>query len=314
MPVWAVILLSVFIVIDAVFVFLGAPALVIYIAVFGRKKAVPFEQYDQEKFKDHYYYPYVKTIGKERERMLSRPHTEVSIKSCDGLTLYGDYYDQGKKRTAILFHGLNAEVYTNESSQANFFYDNGFNVLLVCSRAHGKSGGRHTTIGIREQNDVLSWTDWAEKQGAEQVLLYGLSMGASAIAYASDKLENTKVCGMILDSCYYSIYEQMWADSGRHHIPGILVYCQRFLAKLFLRIDIKTDTASYLSRSKRPVLFIQGTADLTVEPKWGGILYEACAEPKEYLPVEGGHHTLSYLKDSELTGGKMLEFINKYFK
>ena len=38
-------------------IFLLAPALLIFFAVFGRKKALPFEEYDMEKFKNHYYIP-----------------------------------------------------------------------------------------------------------------------------------------------------------------------------------------------------------------------------------------------------------------
>ena len=139
-------------------------------------------------------------------------------------------------------------------------------------------------------------------------------MGASSIAYASDKLENTKVRAAILDSCYYSVYEQMWADSDRHKVPRILVYSQRFLARLFLGVDIKKNTAESLANSKVPVLIIQGTDDLTVDFKWGEVLYKACAEPKEYLSVKGGHHTLSYVINPELTGRTMLDFINKYFQ
>ena len=62
MPLWGTILITVFSVLALFFIFLGAPALVIYFSVFGRKKAPSFEQYDQEKFKKHYYYPYVNTI------------------------------------------------------------------------------------------------------------------------------------------------------------------------------------------------------------------------------------------------------------
>lgn len=314
MPLWGTILITVFSVLALFFIFLGAPALVIYFSVFGRKKAPSFEQYDQEKFKKHYYYPYVNTILKERERILSKAHTEITLKTFDGLTLYADYYDQGSERTAILFHGLNAEIYSNLSSQANFFYDNGFNLLIPYLRAHGKSEGRRTTIGIREEKDVFTLIEWAEKHGAKQILLYGLSMGASSIAYASDKLENTKVRAAILDSCYYSVYEQMWADSDRHKVPRILVYSQRFLARLFLGVDIKKNTAESLANSKVPVLIIQGTDDLTVDFKWGEVLYKACAEPKEYLSVKGGHHTLSYVINPELTGKTMLDFINRYFQ
>ncbi len=297
----------------AFFCFVLLPTLLVFFLVFGRKKAVPFEQYNRRRYRNHYYIAYLGRIAQEREKILAYPHEPVSVVSYDGLTLYGEYYDRGSRRTAILFHGLGAEIYTNFSSQARFFVEHGFNVLLICHRAHGKSGGHWTTIGLREQKDVLSWTQWAEDHGSEQILLYGLSMGASAIAYASDQLADTKVCGVVLDSCYCSIYEQMHKDAVQRHIPKLLLYTERFMAKLCFRVDIKTPTTETLSRAVRPVLVIQGDNDLTVDPKWGKVLYDACTAPKAFLPVKGGPHTLNYLHDPEHTGEALLQFIGQYF-
>ena len=119
------------------------------------------------------------------------------------------------KKTAIIFHGFNAEVYTNLSAHGAFLMKSGFNVLFVTHRSHGKSEGRWSTIGLREQNDVLSWVKWAENRGAAQILLYGVSMGGFTVAGASDRLEGTKVRSMVIDSGFYSVYEQMKRDSKK---------------------------------------------------------------------------------------------------
>ena len=70
----------------------------------------PFEEYDFKKFKNHYYVRYIDRISVKREFVKSHPMTELSVKSYDGLTLKGDYCDMGSDKTAILFHGFNAEV------------------------------------------------------------------------------------------------------------------------------------------------------------------------------------------------------------
>ena len=310
MALWAILLLAAA---AAFVVFLAAPALLIFFAVFYRKKTIPFEQYNLEKFKNHYYLPYLGRIGDARSALQAHDHTAVTVTSHDGLTLCGDWYDQGSRRTAILFHGIGAEMYTNLSAQARFLYDSGFNVLLTCHRAHGSSGGRWTTIGLREREDVLAWVRWAEQHGGGQLLLYGVSMGASMVAYASDRLQSTNVCAMVIDSGFYSVYEQMRRDAHKNHIPKIMLPAQWLLAKLFLRVDLKEATADTLQNTSTPAFFLHGKADETVECRWGQTNYDACSAPKELLLVEGAPHTLSILEDPETVEARLNRFLEQYF-
>ena len=294
-------------------IFLLLPALTIFLAVFRRKKTKPFEQYDMKKFKDHYYVAYIDRIAEKRRFVKSHPLEEVYTKSYDGLRLAGDYYDLGMNKTAIIFHGFNAEVYTNLSAHGAFLMKSGFNVLFVIHRAHGKSEGKWSTIGIREQNDVLSWVKWAENRGAEQILLYGVSMGAFTVASASDRLEGTKVRAMVIDSGFYSVYEQMKRDTQKNHIPKIMLPAQFILAKLFLRADIRKPSVPSLKKTKTPAFFLHGTDDETVEYKWAQTNYQACASPKQIQLIEGAPHTLSILKDPETAEKQIAGFFEKYF-
>ena len=294
-------------------VFYLAPALLIFFAVFGRKKAVPFEEYNLKRFKNHYYIPYLGRIAEARDRLKARPHMEVEVLSYDGLTLRGDYYDRGAKKTAVLFHGIGAEMYTNLSAHARFLYKSGFNVLLACHRAHGRSGGRWTTIGLRERYDVLSWADRAKELGAEEILLYGVSMGGASVAFASDRLDPAAVKAVVVDSGFYSVHEQMKRDAHKNHIPGMMIPAQRFLAKLFLRVDIRDNTADTLAKSRVPVLFLHGSADETVEHRWARVNCDACSEPKKLVLIEGAPHTLSILKDPQKTEKELSVFIETYF-
>lgn len=310
MELWQIILIAA---VGVFFLFIVVPTVLAFIAVFIRKEAPTPEEYDWEKYKDHYYIPYVGRILAARDTIKKRKCTEVEVTSYDGLKLYGDYYDMGAKRTAILFHGLGANMYLNFPAQAEFFCKNGFNVLLICQRGHGKSKGRWTTIGLKEQYDVLTWIDWADKGGAEEIVIYGLSMGAAAIAYAADRIDNPKVRCMILDSCYYSIYEQMKRDAYKNHLPKILLFTEWVMAQLVLNVNIRASTAKAISKAKKPVLVIHGENDLTVDPKWGKLIYDSCPEPKEFLFVKNGPHTLNFLEAPELVGNTVLSFINKYF-
>ena len=60
MALWAILALTA----AGLFVFfLLIPALLVFFAVFGKKKAIPFEQYDLKKFSSHYYIPYLGRIA-----------------------------------------------------------------------------------------------------------------------------------------------------------------------------------------------------------------------------------------------------------
>ena len=78
MALWAILLTAAA---AAAVIFLIAPALVIFSAVFRRKEPIPFEQYDLDKFKDHYYLPYLDKIAAARGALQSLPHTAVSVLS-----------------------------------------------------------------------------------------------------------------------------------------------------------------------------------------------------------------------------------------
>ena len=297
----------------AVTAFFIAPALLIFVAVFHHKKTVPFEEYNWDKFKDHYYVPYLGRIERERDFVWSHSKKTVSATAHDGVSLYGEYYDLGFKRTAILFHGFNAEVYTNLSAHGAFLMKHGFNVLFAVHRAHSKSGGKWSGIGLREQNDVLSWAIWAQQNGISEILIYGVSMGGAAAAFASDKLGSTNVRAIVCDSGFYSVYEQMKRDTKKMHIPRVMLPAQKLLARVFLRLDLKKPVTDSLKNAAVPVMFIHGTADETVPCDWAKVNYEACARPKELLIVDGAPHTLSILYNETLTGDSLMAFINKYF-
>ena len=310
MALWAILVLTA---VGLFVFFLLLPALLVFFAVFGKKKALPFEQYDLKKFSSHYYIPYLGRIAEARQKLQGYAHTGVTVTSADGLRLYGELYDRGSDRTAILFHGINAEMYTNLSAQGLFLYESGFNVLLTCQRAHAKSEGRFTTIGLRERYDVLDWVRYAEQNGAKEILLYGVSMGAAGVAYASPLLNGTRVRGMVIDSGFYSIYEQMRRDAYKNHIPKIMLPAQWVLARLLLGVDIKETAADALAKTSVPAFFVHGTADETVEYRWAQTNCQACASPKQLLLAENAPHTLCMTEQPETVKRELKGFFEQYF-
>ena len=87
------------------------------------------------------------------------------------------------KGTVILFHGHGGNK-SGVIKEAESFNKIGYNTLLVDFRAHGSSGGNTCTIGYDESEDVKLAFDYIKANGEKNIVLWGISMGASTITKA----------------------------------------------------------------------------------------------------------------------------------
>ncbi len=255
---------------------------------------------------------YANALRSVRDAMLALPHADVTITASDGIPLYGTYWDRSANRTVILVHGYRSDPWINFALQADAFCRHGYNVLMIVQRGNREGAKERTTLGLSESGDVLLWNRWAlERDGVDKTLLYGVSMGAASIAYASDRLDPDSTEALVLDCGFLSPYEQIRNDSKKRRLPTpLLMPVIALLAKLFYGLSIKKPTTDALRRTQIPCFFLHGTADETVPFAQGKAAYEACAARKEFFPVEGAGHAETYLFDPERAENALFKFIN----
>lgn len=87
------------------------------------------------------------------------------------------------KGTVIMFHGLNSEK-SYLLPEAYAFHEMGFNVMMVDFRGHGESYGHSTSIGVDEIAEVRLAYERIRGLGENNLILYGMSLGATTIAKA----------------------------------------------------------------------------------------------------------------------------------
>ncbi|MBQ9079654.1 MAG: alpha/beta hydrolase [Clostridia bacterium] len=233
------------------------------------------------------------------------PHEDVEIKSFDGLTLRGKYYEHHKGAIVeILFHGYGGYSERDLSGGIERCFALGRNVLLVDQRGAGRSDGHVVTFGINERRDCLAWINFViNKFGADvKIIITGVSMGAATVMMAAgeQELPDNVVC--VLADCGYSTAREIIKKVIREmHLPANLLYpFVKLGARVFGRFDLEETTPlEAVKKSRVPIIFIHGDTDAFVPCDMSRELFRACAAPKKFKVIKGAGHGLAYPIDKE---------------
>lgn len=242
------------------------------------------------------------------------PYREITIRSRDGLKLYGRYYHvRDGAPLEILFHGYRSHPYRDCSGGHALSRKMGFNALVVDQRAHGKSEGTTICFGIKERYDALEWIEYANHHlcGSSPIILSGLSMGAATVLMTTSLTLPDNVCCIIADSPFSapsSIIEKVCAD--RHMSVSL---CRPFLylgAALYGRLNLKEMSAMEAVRSaKIPILLIHGEEDHYVPCEMSLHIAAHCASRVEVVTFPGAGHGLCYMIDPKRYEKIMYDFL-----
>jgi len=246
------------------------------------------------------------------------PYDDVWVTSFDGLKLYARYYDCGKKdKLIILFHGYRSMSRVDFGVVIQVYMDEGYSVLLVDQRAHGKSEGKYICFGAVEKYDVPVWVDYAEKTyNPEHIVLDGISMGAATVLMATPLPLSDKVRCVIADSAFSSPREIIATVARKTYgVPEHpAVDLIGWYAKKLAKYDINDSTQDAVKNCRLPVMFIHGKADSFVPCEMTERAYEACCSEKRIELVEGADHGMSYLTEPERISNALKSFLNEYVK
>lgn len=138
---------------------------------------------------------------------------EVTLDSRFGYFLRGTYIrnSQATDKTLVFLHGF-AENRAAGLNYLDIYLNQGFNVLLVDSRAHGKSGGDSVTWGNYEKYDLDTWVDWVQKRFPQgEIGIHGISMGAATALLHAELNETSKRVRFYVADSSYSDFETLLA-------------------------------------------------------------------------------------------------------
>jgi len=248
---------------------------------------------------------YIPKIHECKEWLAGQPKDEVWITSEDGLRLHGTFFTNSfSKKAVICFHGYTSEGLNDYSTLAKFYLEQGFHLLIVDERAHGKSEGTYIGFGCLDRQDAKLWIDYTvERLGEDcQILLHGDSMGAATVLMATGMKLPKQVKAAVSDCAFTSAWDVFCAVlKNMYHLPPfpIMQIANQMVKKRAGYALDECNAKDEVKKAEIPILFIHGDSDTFVPCAMVHELYEACASRKKLLIVEGAGHVEACYKEPE---------------
>ena len=248
-------------------------------------------------------------------KMLLLDVEKINIKSYDGLTLAGYYYevDEGAP-IEIFFHGFRGSWQRDFCGITEAAIELGHNVLFVDQRAHGESDGRFITYGIKERRDALSWIEYVSDRfgNDREIVLVGASMGGATVLSAAGLPLPKNVKAIISDSAFTSPIEIITRVGGGGKFKDALVGVGASLtARVLCGFNLHESSAiEAVKNTKIPIMLVHGYGDKLVPHTMAEEIVRA--NPATRLEsFEGADHIQSYLVDSERYKAAYKDFLEK---
>ncbi len=252
------------------------------------------------------YEPYYAQMQQDIKDVIELPKEYVSIKSHDGLTLRGKYYEVKKGAPIeLMLHGYRGNGKRDLSTGVLRARGKGRNVLVIDHRGSGLSDGKVITFGVKESIDALGWINYIinniDKDA--KIFLTGISMGAATVMNCST-MELPKNVVAILADCGFTSPKDIISKVMRDMklSPKLLYPFIKLGAKLFGRFNIdEKSSIESVKNCKLPIIFIHGKEDGFVPYEMSVRCYEACgSKNKKLLLIDKADHGLAFMADPEL--------------
>jgi pimeloyl-ACP methyl ester carboxylesterase len=167
--------------------------------------------------------------------------------------------------------------------------DRGFDVVLIDVRAHGFSGGRYVTWGVRERKDIKAVVDelLATEAISDRIYVCGSSMGGCiAIQYAAFDPRCRGVIALGTPAGLTEIARRMLWLTPRPQLDKALERAGEIA-------QFEPERASTVAAARKlhcPLIVVHGSMDPLVPAEQAKAIYQAAPAPKMYVPLHLAGH------------------------
>ena len=241
-------------------------------------------------------------------------YENVNFYSSDELSIKGWWIPSSKQKATIIFaHGYNGNRGNLEIT--TFLNKAGYNVLMFDFRGHGGSDGNYISMGHYEKRDIEGAINYlSQRNDVDMARIYGLgqSMGAAALLFTQE--EHASFKGLILESTYPSLYENVAARFKEvYGFPKFpFATSLTFFGGLILGVDgFSISPQNSIKNIRVPILLIHDELDTSVSIENTRALYDNANSPKELWVAKDAKHTAAYNAGTEEYKEKVLHFLNE---
>ncbi|MBR6321612.1 MAG: alpha/beta fold hydrolase [Lachnospiraceae bacterium] len=232
----------------------------------------------------------------------------------EGLNLYGEYFDFGHKRAALILPGR-METCLYGCYFAETYRAAGYNVLTYDNRAHGLSDGKINSLGYKEYRDVLAWCRMLhDSYGIEEIVLHGICIGSSCALFAitAEDCPDYVKC-MVADGMYTRFYDTFVTHLRElGHKPFFVPQTEAVILRIFSGADVVNDGPyKRITELKKPILFIHSKEDIFSLPEKTVKLAGDCTAPKRFVWFEHGYHSKLRIVDPEFYDESVKSFLTE---
>jgi len=219
----------------------------------------------------------------------------------DGLNLAGWvlHPEESPKMTVIFAHGYKGNRFEDHVSfftMAEDLLEKGYRVVMFDFRYAGDSDGDMSTVGAKEQLDLLGAIDWADDNYEEPIGLLGISMGASTSLLAASQSDD--VIGIVADSPFSDLEDYLkvnlpvWSELPNLPFTPLIMTLMPIISELDPKdaspISVLDDIAP------RPVLFIHNKGDDSIPYTESEKMMEKHSDVFDLWLPDGDGHVKAY--------------------
>ncbi len=236
----------------------------------------------------------------------------VILRSEYGYDLYGYFIDNKSEKTVIFSHGITSNIY-GMLKYAKMYLDLGFNIFTYDHRNHGRSGGKNTTFGYFEKDDLQTVMEYVrERMGEDKIVgVHGESMGTATALMHQAKYHSAD---FVVADCGFSTMNKIVEEVAKRDYKYPVWWTRPMASAInkILGVDFYYNISPLkaVKKIQKPVFFIHGEVDDYVYPAHSREMF--AAKIKGYRKIyfaKDAVHARSIVADRERYVKEIKDFL-----
>lgn len=243
-------------------------------------------------------------------KQLANPNNADVYVMHGNLKLHAHYINNNSNKTIIIMHGYTYTLF-GSYKYAQLFLDKNYNVLLPDQRFHGLSGGKCSTLGYKEHQDLSVWIDYINNINPNNEILglHGESMGGATVLLEG---HNKDIDFVIADCSFSTLKKQTQDVIKKLHIPTWIIYPSDLFSRLIYKTSIlRTNPINNIKNITCPILMIHGDADTYIPIYHFDLMRNKLKKTDSVYICKGAEHAMSYETNPEIYNNKIEAFLSK---